>query len=238
MVHFDSTFRIADALRHGKLGMTETPPDWLNEMVPFEARYYSVFPLGSVLSLLPLAVLKLVGVIDSFPAAFVAASIAAAAATFFFLLSGSANVSSTRRIILSLFPVLATWMWCNLTFAGAWQLALGFAVLGEAGALYFTVVDRRPFLAGVFFAMAFGNRTEVLLTAPIFLYFIIRTNADPPLIASCPSIPECLEPPEPLRRQTLIEKLDANRRAIALFALAPAALGTATLIYNYARFHI
>ena len=82
MVHFDYTFRIADALLHGKLGMTETPPDWLNEMVPFEARYYSVFPLGSVLSLLPLAVLKLVGVIDSFPAAFVAASIAAAAATF------------------------------------------------------------------------------------------------------------------------------------------------------------
>ena len=237
MVHFDYTFRIADALLHGRLGMTETPPDWLNEMVPFEARYYSVFPLGSVLSLLPLAVLKLVGVIDSFPAAFVAASIAAAAAAFFFLLSGPANVSSTRRIILSLFPVLATWTWCNLAFAGAWQLALGFAVLGEAGALYFTLVDRRPFLAGLFFALAFGNRTEVLLTAPIFLYFIIRTNADPSLIASCPSIPEYLEPTAPLRRQTLIEKIDANRRAIALFALAPAALGTATLIYNYARFH-
>ena len=237
MVHFDYTFRIADALLHGRLGMTETPPEWLNEMVPFEARYYSVFPLGSVLSLLPLAVLKLVGVIDSFPAAFVAASIAAAAAAFFFLLSGPANVSSTRRIILSLFPVLATWTWCNLAFAGAWQLALGFAVLGEAGALYFTLVDRRPFLAGLFFALAFGNRTEVLLTAPIFLYFIIRTNADPSLIASCPSIPEYLEPTAPLRRQTLIEKIDANRRAIALFALAPAALGTATLIYNYARFH-
>ena len=118
MVHFDYTFRIANELLHGKLGMTETPPDWLNEMVPFEARYYSVFPLGSVLTLLPLVLLKLAGVIDSFPAAFVAASVAAATAAFFFLLSGPNNVSSTRRIILSLFPVLATWTWCNLTFAG------------------------------------------------------------------------------------------------------------------------
>ena len=238
MVHFDYTFRIAGALLHGKLGMTETPPDWLNEMVPFEARYYSVFPLGSVLSLLPLAVLKLIGVIDSFPAAFVAACVAAAAAAFFFLLSGSKNVSSTRRIILSLFPLLATWTWCNLTFAGAWQLALGFAVLGEAGTLYFTLVDRRPFLAGIFFAVAFGNRTEVLLTAPIFLYFILRTNTNLTFGDSHSSIPECLESPPPrLRRQSIIERIHANRRAIALFVLMPAVLGIATLIYNYARFH-
>src|SRR6185503_6883616 len=238
MVHFDYTFRIADALLHGRLGMTEAPPDWLNEMVPFEARYYSVFPLGSVLSLVPLAALKAVGVIDSFPAAFVAASIASVAAALFFLLSGSKNVSSTRRIVLSLFPLLATWTWCNLSFAGSWQLALGFAILGQTGALYFTLVDRRPFLAGLFFALAFGNRTEVLLTAPIFLYFIVRTNDDLSLFASRPSTPESLEPPiSAQRRQTITERINANRRAIALFVLLPAALWVATLIYNYVRFH-
>lgn len=86
MEHFDYTFRIADAILHNRLGTTETPPDWLNEMVPFEGRYYSVFPLGSVLCLLPLALLKLVGVIHSFPAGLVAASLAAAATAFFFLL--------------------------------------------------------------------------------------------------------------------------------------------------------
>jgi len=238
MVHFDYTFRIADALLHGRLGMTEAPPDWLNEMVPFEARYYSVFPLGSVLSLVPLAALKAIGVIDSFPAAFVAASIASVAAALFFLLSGSKNVSSTRRIVLSLFPLLATWTWCNLSFAGSWQLALGFAIFGQTGALYFTLVDRRPFLAGLFFALAFGNRTEVLLTAPIFLYFIVRTNDDLSLFASRPSTPESLEPPiSAQRRQTITERINANRRAIALFVLLPAALGVATLIYNYVRFH-
>ena len=63
-------------------------------------------------------------------------------------------------------------MWANETMAGAWQLALGWAMLGELGAIYYTVYDRRPFLAGLFFALAFGNRTEILLTAPIFMFLL------------------------------------------------------------------
>ena len=41
----DYTSRIASALLHGDLGLRETPPDWRNEMVPQENRYYSAFPL-------------------------------------------------------------------------------------------------------------------------------------------------------------------------------------------------
>jgi hypothetical protein len=43
---------------------------------------------------------------------------------------------------------------------GAWHLALGFAMLGELGAIYFTVFNRKPLLAGLFFALAFGNRPK------------------------------------------------------------------------------
>jgi hypothetical protein len=60
--------------------------------------------------------------------------------------------------------------------ASAWQLALGFAMVGELGAIYFTVFNRRPLLAGAFFALAFGNRTEVLLTAPIFMFLLTQKN--------------------------------------------------------------
>ena len=38
-------------------------------------------------------------------------------------------------------------------------------------------VKRRPLLAGIFFALAFGNRTENLLTAPIFMYFRPHSEA-------------------------------------------------------------
>jgi hypothetical protein len=151
MAHFDYTYRIAEALLNCRLGLTEAPPSWLNEMVPFGDRYYSVFPLGSVLSMLPLALLKAAHVVDVFPARFVAAFLAAVSALFFYLLSGREQISTSRRILLALFPVLATWTWCNLAYAGAWQLSLGFALMGEAGALYFTLVNRRPLLAGILF---------------------------------------------------------------------------------------
>ena len=51
-------------------------------------RYYSVFPLGSVLSMVPFAFLKSAEVIEVFPARFIAAFLAAVAALFFYLLSG------------------------------------------------------------------------------------------------------------------------------------------------------
>src|SRR6516162_9188279 len=56
--HFDYTARIASALVEGHVGLSKPPPSWLNEMVPVNGHYYSVFPLGAVFSMLPVAVLQ------------------------------------------------------------------------------------------------------------------------------------------------------------------------------------
>src|SRR4029450_8637366 len=48
--HLDYPPRIALALMDGHLGVQSRPPSWLNEMVPLNGSYYSVFPLGAVLS--------------------------------------------------------------------------------------------------------------------------------------------------------------------------------------------
>src|SRR5947209_4610670 len=64
---FDYTGRIASALLHGSLGLRETPPSWLNEMVPWHGKYYSVFPVGAVLSVLPVAALQGLGLVHGFP---------------------------------------------------------------------------------------------------------------------------------------------------------------------------
>ncbi|MEP6922155.1 MAG: hypothetical protein ABI967_13595 [bacterium] len=225
MSPFDYTYRIAEAMLHCRLGLVEQPPSWLNEMVHLGTRYYSVFPLGSVLCMMPLALLKRIHVIDAFPAGFVAALIAAISTLFFFLLSNKQGMSSQRRVMLALFPLLGTWTWCNLAYAGAWQLALGFALLGEAGALYFAIVNRRPWLAGLFFAIAFGNRTEVLLTTPIFIYFLVQADRQ---IESEGSQVE--------RSQTFAG-LMTKRPAVLSFIALPFVLGVATLAYNFARFH-
>src|SRR4029077_2484649 len=178
----DYTNQIASALLHGQLGLRETPPDWLNEMIPKGDRYYSAFPLGAVLSMLPVALLRSVGLIQSFPVHVLATLIAGLCVYFFFQLARAIGAdhtsfereSLTRRIMLALFPIFGTWTWCNLGFGGAWQIALGLALLGQTAALFFTLVRPSPFVAGAFFALAFGNRTELLITLPVYLYFLWR----------------------------------------------------------------
>jgi hypothetical protein len=177
----DYTNQIASALLHGQLGLQEKPPDWLNEMIPWEGRYYSAFPLGAVLSMLPVALLLNTGLIENFPGHFLAALMAGLCVYFFFQLakafeadhSSLESKSLPRRIMLALFPIFGTWTWCNLGFGGAWQIALGLALLGQTAALYFTLARPSPFVAGAFFALAFGNRTELLITLPLYLYLFL-----------------------------------------------------------------
>src|SRR6185295_7750712 len=52
------TFEIASAFLRGDLGLREKPGEWLNEMMPYGNTYYSAFPLGAVLSMMPIALLK------------------------------------------------------------------------------------------------------------------------------------------------------------------------------------
>lgn len=209
---YDYTLRIAGALLEGNLGLDEPPPSWLNEMIPFDGKYYSAFPLGSVVTMLPLAILRQLHLLKTFPGVLLAGLLAGLSAWSFFLLSGKYHDALPRRLMLTLFPILGTWMWANLAFAGAWHIALGCAVVGQLGALYFILIKFKPLLAGLCFALAFGNRTEILLLAPIFI-FLVYKNAPP--------------------------QTDGNRKpwaALDGFVAIPIALGVATLLYNYGRF--
>jgi hypothetical protein len=217
---FDYTYRVAGAFLQGRLGFSEPQPSWLNEFVPMRGGYYSVFPLGAVLANLPLAVLGKMGLIKGFPARALASVLAAACVYFFFQLSSVDRSSFWRRILLAFFPVFTTWTWCNLGFAGAWQIALGFALVGETAALYFTLLKPRPLIAGAWFALAVGNRTELGVTLPVFLYFWMFCDAVP----------------QPQPQLSLKNRVIHNWRPIGWFLLLPVVLGLATAAYNFARF--
>src|SRR3954470_24919700 len=83
----DYTAEIASAFLRGDLGLSEKPPEWLNEMIPYGDRYYSAFPLGAVLSMMPVALLQKASVIHNFPGHIVAAMIAGGCVYFFFQLA-------------------------------------------------------------------------------------------------------------------------------------------------------
>ena len=224
----DYTNQIASALLHGQLGLREKPPDWLNEMIPHGDRYYSAFPLGAVLSMLPIALLRSMGLIQSFPGHVLAALIAGLCVYFFFQLakafgadySGREGNRLARRIMLALFPIFGTWTWCNLGFGGAWQIALGLGLLGQAAALYFTLVRPSPFVAGTFFTLAFGNRTELLITFPLYLYLFWRQANG-----------------RVFNWKNLKREVQENSRMLIRFLSLPATLALLTAVYNFARFH-
>jgi len=224
---------------HGYAGLSGTPPSWLSELVPVGGMHYSVFPLGAVLVNIPGAVLHELGLVREWPARGLAAAVAGGCVYFFYHLSYVAEMSRPRRVLLSLFPIFATWTWCNLGFAGAWQMALGFSILGQAGALYYTLVRPRPFLAGLWFAVAFGNRTELAITLPVYIYFLLsgRGNA---VDGNCPAGRDSV-----WRRFLAWYSQGINLRglvvspegkAVVRFLVLPAILLFVTALYNLARF--
>ncbi len=210
--YYDYTFRIAGALLEGRLGLNTAPPEWLNEMVASDGHYYSVFPLGAVLSVLPFAALVKGHLLAAFPLRLVIGLLGAAVTGFAFLLAGAFRLPPWKRTLFAATPLFGSCLWPNLAFGGAWQLAIGFAVAGELGALAFTLVFPRPLLAGFFFATAFGNRTEVLLTAPILYFLLLRNRAD------------------------RLSDLPREWPLILRFSIFPALLGLLTLVYNASRF--
>ena len=220
--HFDYTYRIAGALLHGHVGLDTTPPSWLNEFCPRDGHFYSVFPLGAVLSVVPAALLQRAGWIENFPGHWIAAILAGGAVYFFFRLTETPNQPVARRILLALFPIFGAWTWCNLGFAGAWQIALGFALVGEVAALYFVLVQPRPLLAGIFFALAVGNRTETGLSLFFFLWFVWR-NAAPDV--------------DPTKPALVFRSFRETWPALAWFLCVPVTLAAFTASYNLARFN-
>jgi hypothetical protein len=128
--HFDYTARIALTLIHGHLGLQSPPPSWLNEMVPSNGNYYAAFPLGAVLSLIPVVLLQQLRLLQDFSGHILTTLIAGFCVYFFFRLSSAEGKSVGRRILLALFPIFGTWAWCNLGFGGVWQIALRFCIVG------------------------------------------------------------------------------------------------------------
>jgi len=227
----DYTSEIASAFLRGHLGLREKPPEWLNEMIPHGNRFYSAFPLGAVLSMVPIALLQKVGLIHDFPGRILAAIIAGCCVYFFFQLakafgpdySSAKSTAFIRRSLMALFPIFGTWTWCNLGFGGAWQIALGLAVLGQTAALYFSLVRPCPLLAGAFFTLAFGNRTELLISLPLYLYFFWRQPIGNAF--SC------------FRIRAIKQAFRENLPMLTRFLSVPVILALLTAAYNFARFH-
>ena len=208
---YDYTLRLAEALLSGKLGLPEAPPAWLNEVVEMDGLYYAGFPLGSVLCMVPFALLRQFSLwVYLTYSSFIMALIVSAVVFLLYLISCHYKLRSRVLARLVLLPLFGSWMWANLAFGGTWQINLAWAILGQLGAIYFAVFSPRPLLAGFFFALAFGNRTEIIILGPVFLYLLDRN----------------------WRKEALGDRIFKDLK----FCAVPFFLLVLTLLYNDARF--
>jgi hypothetical protein len=111
-------------------------------------------------------------------------------------------------------------------------------------------------VAGAFFALAFGNRTELILTLPVFLYFLWRSSAlvehalrlpstgngtgtpvtSMPAVSHSDEIGDAAAAGLPPITGKANQWLRENSRSITDFLLLPLTLALLTAAYNYARF--
>jgi len=92
--------------------------------------------------------------------------------------------------------------------------------MGQTAALYFSLVRPSPFVAGAFFALAFGNRTELLITLPLYLYFLCRQPNG-----------------TTVNWKNFKRGFRENMPMLARFLSVPIILALLTAAYNFARFH-
>ncbi|MHB2016646.1 MAG: hypothetical protein ACYCW6_06830 [Candidatus Xenobia bacterium] len=173
---FSYTIETARALLAGHLGLTQAPPWWMNEYIHRNGMWYMVLPLGSVITMLPVALIKNMGFIVY--SATLAGWVGFGCTWMLDKLVASYSLPPARRWFIVLCPVLASCAWMNLTLGGSWNINIGIGMFGELMALVYLLADRRPWLAGLGFALACGHRTELAITAPIFLLLVGRARRD------------------------------------------------------------
>lgn len=221
---YDYQFRVAKAiLHHGELGLREDV-SWLNELVPFEGWLYTVFPFGSIVCHMPMVALQDMRKSEDCPTVLTTAILAVFIAWFATLISRRYRDSLPRRILFVVWLVFGSWAFVNMTMANGWQVAMSFSLFGQLGAMVLILCERSPLLAGVFFAIAYGNRTELILTAPLYMYLMVRYDPFRKIDEGDPNEP-------------LLQRVRRQFGDLLLFCVFPTLLGLATLWYNNARFH-
>lgn len=211
--YYDYPLRTAEALLSGELGYVGEPPSYLNEMIylPEHQCYTSGFPLGQTLTALPFAWLKLHGWTHEWHVEWLVAASMAAAAWWAVGLARHSGMSTVRSCWLAAALLFGTWAWTNIAAFDAWQIALGLGFAWELGAIHSLIVRRDPLMCGFWFALAFGQRTEIVTLAPLMAWLWWHVSG-----------------PEQRRKA-----FDAAVR----FSLTPLVIGGLTLAYNYVRFH-
>jgi hypothetical protein len=174
----DYFVRLADAMLHGRIYLTEAP-SWLNELIPKNGVWYVAYPPWPAVLLMPFVAVFGVG-FDQNIASCLFGGIAVGLA---WLVFGRFALSGRIRLGLTVVFGFGTVLWYVAEVGSVWYISHVVAVMFSMAALLVLFQRRWPFLVGLLLGLAAISRLPVGLTAPFFLALILGLGWPPRLPA-------------------------------------------------------
>ena len=176
---FDYFVRLADAFLHGRIYLTEGPPNnltWLNELIPLNGHWYVAYPPMPAVLLMPFVAVFGTGFHQQ-----IAACLAGGVAVgLMYLVLGHFALSRSARWMLTAVFGFGTVLWFCSETGSAWLMSQSVAVMFATAALLPALGPKKwPFLSGLLLGCATISRLPVGLTAPFYLAVILELGWPP-----------------------------------------------------------
>jgi hypothetical protein len=162
---------LADSFLHLRLDILEHPP-WLNELVPFDGRYFVVYPPMPAVVLMPIVALLGPG-LDQGRVSIVLGAVNVVLASGVIYRMG---VRGRPWIALSLLFGFGTILWYSAAFGTAWHFAHVCATLFLFLAIRDVQLDGPSWRIGLLLGFAGLSRLPVFMAAPFFLAYIAHRS--------------------------------------------------------------
>lgn len=159
---------LAKAFLAGKIDIEPNPN--FNELVPWEGKYYVVYPPAPAVLLIPGLLLFGAG----FQQVWLSVFFAAGAVALFFLVLLNFTTHKKYALLLATTLGFGSNFFFTALEGSAWYLAHICAVFFLVLGLYFSTGKQKfPFWAGFALCLAFLSRLPVIMAAPLFIYFLL-----------------------------------------------------------------
>ena len=165
---YDYFVRLADALLHGQIHLTEAP-SWLNELVPKDGVFYVVYPPVPAVLLMPFV--AIFG--TEFPQQVASCLFGGIAVGLTWALLGKFALSNSTRLFLTAVFGFGTVFWYVAETGSGWYISHAVAVMFMTGSLNLAFDRRWPWLVGFLLGLAAVSRLPVGLAAPAVLAILL-----------------------------------------------------------------
>lgn len=165
---FDYFTRLSASFLQGKVFLTSNP-SWMTELIPGGGnRFFVPYPpMPAILSLPFVFVFK-----DKFEQQFLSQILGAGLVALTMLISWTVKHDKKLLIWIGILTGFGNIMWFLAATGSSWYLGQISSAFFLTWAIYESISKKRPFIVGVLLGSAYLSRLHVILSLPLFLYFL------------------------------------------------------------------